>query len=158
MRFRLLRTRQDVAELLEVEDKFLRAILYGIKERAWYRMFEIQKKSRGTRLISVPPKNLAILHRKLNIVLNVAYTPKWCAFGFVRGKNIVGNAVHHCAKRYVLNIDLENFFPTINVYRVRGAVHSYGVGPDAALVIAQICCMADGSLPQGGPTSPIYRT
>jgi RNA-directed DNA polymerase len=154
-KFYSLKVRQDVAELLEVEDKFLLAVLYGTKERGRYRSFEIRKRAGGSRVISAPPKNLAILQVKLNTVLNLVYKPKWCAFGFVREKNIVGNASEHCGRNHVLNLDLEDFFPSINVHRVRGAISSYGVGHEAALVIAQICCMADGMLPQGSPTSPI---
>lgn len=154
-RFLSLLNRQDVADLLEVDDGFLRAVLYGTKERERYRNFEIRKRSGGCRTISVPPKNLAILQRKLNMVLGLIYAPKTCAFGFVRDKNIVGNAGQHCGRRHLLNVDLEDFFPTINIHRVRGAITSYGVGHDAAVVLAQICCMADGRLPQGAPTSPI---
>jgi RNA-directed DNA polymerase len=154
-KFRSLQTRKDVAELLEVDEKFLRIVLYGTKEREKYRNFETPKKSGGTRTISIPPKNLAILQSKLNTVLSLVYTPKWCAFGFVREKNIVGNANEHCRKRHVVNLDLENFFPSINIHRVKGSMSSYGVGYEAAVVIAQICCMADGTLPQGSPASPI---
>jgi len=154
-RFLTLNTRQDVADLLEVDDRFLRAVLYGTKERERYRNFEIRKRSGGRRVISVPPKNLAILQRKLNVVLGLIYMPKTCAFGFVRDKSIVGNARQHCGRRHLLNVDLEGFFPSINIHRVRGAMSSYGVGHDAAVVLAQICCMADGTLPQGAPTSPI---
>ncbi len=56
----------------------------------------------------------------------------------------------------MLNIDLKDFFPSINFGRVRGVFISkpYSLHADAATVLAQICCH-DGELPQGAPTSPI---
>ncbi len=150
-----MQSRQDVADPLEVEDRFLRILSYGTKERERYRDCEIRKRSGGSRLISVPPKNLAIPQRKLSTVLGLVYVPKACAFGFVRGKSLVGNASQHCKKGHLLNWDPEDFFPSISIQRVIGSISSYGVGHEAAVVLAQICCMADGTLPQGAPTSPI---
>jgi hypothetical protein len=59
-------------------------------------------------------------------------------------------------KRWVLNIDLEDFFPSIHFGRVRGALEAkpFRLGPEAAKVIAQICTHR-GVLPQGAPSSPI---
>lgn len=72
------------------------------------------------------------------------------------GKNIVTNAQAHTKKRYVLNLDLTDFFPSINFGRVRGMFMAtpYGLHPDVATVLAQICCH-NNQLPQGAPTSPI---
>jgi RNA-directed DNA polymerase len=74
----------------------------------------------------------------------------------VNGKNIVTNAQAHAKKRYVLNIDLKDFFPSINFGRVRGMLMAtpYNLPPDVATVLAQICCY-NNQLPQGAPSSPI---
>lgn len=40
--------------------------------------------------------------------------------GFEKNKNIVTNAKVHCNKRYVVNIDLEDFFESFNFGRVKG--------------------------------------
>jgi RNA-directed DNA polymerase len=152
-----LNTRADVANLLEVEDKFLCTILYGIKERKNYSTFEIQKKSGKIRIINKPPKNIAILQSKLNYALSLIYKPKICVHGFVRKRSIVSNAQNHCRRRHLLNIDLKEFFPTIHIGRVRGALRKgpYNMGEESARVVAQICCLDGGKLPQGGATSPI---
>ncbi|MCF2145805.1 reverse transcriptase family protein [Desmonostoc muscorum LEGE 12446] len=62
----------------------------------------------------------------------------------------------HTKKRYVLNLDLTDFFPSINFGRVRGMFMAtpYSLHPDVATVLAQICCH-NNQLPQGAPTSPI---
>jgi len=56
----------------------------------------------------------------------------------------------------VLNIDLSDFFPSINFGRVRGLfMHfPYNIPEGAATVLAQLCCH-DNQLPQGAPTSPV---
>ncbi len=42
------------------------------------------------------------------------------AHGFKRDRSIITNAVKHKKRRYVFNIDLNDFFGTINFGRVRG--------------------------------------
>lgn len=56
-----------------------------------------------------------------------------------------------------MNIDLENFFESINFGRVRGffiANNDFKLSPLIATTIAQIACF-NNSLPQGSPCSPI---
>lgn len=57
----------------------------------------------------------------------------------------------------MLNLDLQDFFPSINFGRVRGFFignNDFKLHKDVATVIAQIACHAN-ALPQGAPTSPI---
>lgn len=62
----------------------------------------------------------------------------------------------HEKQRYVINIDLENFFPSISFTRVFGMFSTYpfDFNRDVSTVLSQICCF-QGALPQGAPTSPI---
>ena len=64
--------------------------------------------------------NLSILQSKLNHVFQLVYAKKKPAHGFVRGRSILTNAAPHAGKRWVLNVDLKDFFPSINFGRVRG--------------------------------------
>lgn len=66
------------------------------------------------------------------------------------------NAGDHIGKRWVLNIDLVDFFPTINFGRVRGLFmkRPFEMGAAAATICAQIVTYRNG-LPQGAPTSPV---
>ena len=76
--------------------------------------------------------------------------------GFVKNKSVLSNAKQHLKKKYILNLDLKNFYGSINFGRVRGLFMSkpFNMGDRAATIIAQICCDND-SLPQGACTSPI---
>ena len=56
----------------------------------------------------------------------------------------------------MLNVDLKNFFPTINFGRVRGLFMAkpFCAPANVSTMLAQICCH-NGALPQGAPTSPV---
>lgn len=59
--------------------------------------------------------------------------------------------------KFILNIDLENFFDSFNFGRVRGFFikdRNFATSPEIATMIAQIACY-QGKLPQGAPSSPI---
>lgn len=130
--------------------------IYKVPPAKKYSLFQIRKRSGGFRRISAPQTALKILQRKLNQVLQAVYAPRDCVHGFVKERNIVTNAKSHVRKRYVLNIDLADFFPSINFGRVRGMfmARPYQLPDKVATVLAQICCN-DNELPQGAPTSPV---
>lgn len=155
-RFYQLKTRKDIAKLLEISDYQLRYHLYIYPRNKAYTTFQIQKKTGGYRTISVPQTCLKIIQRKLNQVLKSVYQPKASTHGFVTGKSIVTNAKQHLRQRYVLNLDIKDFFSSINFGRVRGLfmAHPYNCTEEVATVLAQICCH-ENQLPQGAPTSPI---
>lgn len=149
-------TREDVAELLNISDRSLRYFLFKIRPENMYHSFQVQKANGGYRTISAPQKPLMEIQKKLAIVLSEVYSPKVCAYGFIKGKSIVGNAQKHISKRFVFNIDLKDFFSQIHFGRICGLLQNkpYCIGREAAITIAQISCL-NGKLPQGAPSSPI---
>jgi len=155
-KFASLQTPQDVADLLEIPYSLLVYHLYKTSPVTRYTVFEIPKKSGGKRRISAPNPSLKIIQKKLNEVLTAIYPAHKCAHGFILDKNIVTNASVHSSKRFVLNVDLKDFFPSINFGRVRGifTVWPCNLNSSVATVLAQICCHGN-ALPQGAPTSPI---
>ncbi len=154
--FYRLQNRQDIANLLEISDSQLIYHLYIYPLKYAYTEFKIPKKSGGHRLICKPKTSLKIIQQKLNQVLKTVYEPKPSTDGFTVGRSIVTNAEVHLRQRYLLNIDLKDFFPSINFGRVRGLLMAkpYNCTEEVATVLAQICCY-DNQLPQGCPTSPI---
>lgn len=151
-----LKSRGDLAKLLEIKEQTLRYFLYGKKDDDKYHNFEIPKKNGQTRKISAPIGELKTIQRKLTYILSLVYKVKPCAYGFLKDRNIKDNAKNHSKKKVILNIDLENFFSQIHFGRIRGMLISkpYSIGIEAATYIAQLACYK-GALAQGAPSSPI---
>lgn len=143
-----------------------------------YIQFSIKKKSGAERIIHSPIKGLKEFQKALNIILQCVFTPHVSATGFVLGKSIVDNAKVHTNQNYVYNIDLKDFFPSIEKSRVWGRLmiapfnlSTSNERKKIANMIAVLCCtpmqverLVDGIwntdniisvLPQGAPTSPI---
>jgi RNA-directed DNA polymerase len=149
-----LETRADVARLLEVDERTLNYILHVRSSN--YDEFSIAKKTGAARKIHAPRGGLKILQKKLLQVFSTVYKTKSAVHGFTVDKTILSNAIVHRNRKFVFNIDIEDFFPSINFGRVRGLFMGipYERNPTVATVLAQICCHLNG-LPQGAPTSPI---
>ncbi len=145
-----------MARLLEVPYSILVYHARTSRSELRYESFQIPKRTGGFRPILAPATALKILQRKLNEIFQAAYRPRPSAHGFLPSRSILTNARGHCASTYVFNVDLEDFFGSINFGRVRGLLMArpYELGPDAATFIAQLCCH-NNALPQGAPTSPI---
>jgi RNA-directed DNA polymerase len=154
--FHALQTREDIAALLEIDEEQIVYHLYIVPPSKRYLSFEIPKKSGDFRTISAPATALKIIQSKLSQVLFAVYEPKASVHGYTLGRNIVTNAKAHLRQKYVLNVDLKDFFPSINFGRVRGMflARPYNLTKEIATILAQICCW-NNQLPQGAPTSPI---
>lgn len=136
-----------------------------------YKRFYLPKKSGGRRLISAPmPQLNAAQYWVLeNILYKVPNSE--AAHGFVPGKSIVTNANNHVGQDVVINIDLKDFFPTIEYRRVKGLFIKLGYSEQVATILGLLCTepevdqvALDGKeyfvassprhLPQGAPSSP----
>lgn len=130
-----------------------------LKEIWWYRgamykEFSIAKNSGKPRLITAPNNRLKMLQRKLAPLLDQLYRVRNPVHGFVPDRSVKSNAEAHANRRYVLNLDLKNFFPSITENRIRGVLRALGVDHRVSEIVARLCCYK-GHLPQGAPTSPV---
>lgn len=148
----------------------------NINRKDCYVPFIIKKKSGQDRTIHAPIKGLKEFQKALNIILQCLHEPHTAATGFVIGKSIVDNAKKHIGQTYVYNIDLKDFFPSVDRSRVWGRllVAPFNLGTtverkNIANFIATLCCtpmeverfkesnwikVITSVLPQGAPTSP----
>jgi len=155
-RFLSLQRTEDIADLFEVKYGDFLYWIYRTPESRRYTSFTIPKKNGTSRTIEAPSKNIKILQQKLNQVLMTVYQPKRCVHGFVVHGSVKTNALQHVGRKYLLNIDLKDFFPSINFGRVRGLFMGkpHNLPQKVATFLAHLCCYK-GTLPQGVPTSPI---
>lgn len=126
-----------------------------------YKKKSISKKNGGKRELLIPPEPTDKVQKKLNLILQRIYKPPKAVHAFIKSenndiKNIVSNAQQHVKKGLVINIDIENFFDSINFGRVRGLFISkpFEIDADVATKLAQLISY-DNKLPQGAATSPI---
>ncbi|MEL6989339.1 MAG: reverse transcriptase domain-containing protein, partial [Bacteroidota bacterium] len=124
----------DVASLsnaLGISVYDLRFLAYDRKlsKHSHYITYGIKKKSGGIRKISAPKPKLKKVQRA--ILENILYKmlPSKYAHGFVKDKSIVSNALPHMGSSIVINMDLQDFFPTIDYPRVFGFFKSIGFSP-----------------------------
>ncbi|MBB3773389.1 retron-type reverse transcriptase [Angulomicrobium tetraedrale] len=156
--------RKELATVLGYKPSALTAIIYHPPAKDRYTNFEIDKKSGGKRTIKAPDAKLKKLQSHLSHLLYACLDEiekerdaKPLSFGFRRDRWIADNATRHKRRKWVLNLDLADYFPSFNFGRVRGFFlkdNSFALQPEVATTIAQIAC--DGTaLPQGSPCSPI---
>jgi S1-C subfamily serine protease len=119
-----------------------------------YQHFSIAKGSNKVRIISAPDERLKFLQRRLAEKLTDLYRPRNPVHGFVADRSIKTNALAHLHRRFVINIDLKDFFLTISQNRVEGMLSSLDINARVAEIISRICCN-NGHLPQGAPSSPV---
>ena len=161
----------DVARLLGFKPASLSYILYIKPGATKYNKFHIPKRSGGTRQIRAPLDDLKLLQRRVaNLLQNCVDEinkannrsdddeyPDRIAHGFKRKRSIITNARQHKNRRFVFNVDIKDFFGSINFGRVRGyfvADKNFQLQSGVATVLAQIACF-ENALPQGSPSSPI---
>jgi RNA-directed DNA polymerase len=110
----------------------------------------------GKRKICAPVSGIKFIQKNLSLILNELCDQKFCVHGYVKDRSIITNAKAHSRKRIIVNLDLKNYFPSINFGRVRGLFKAppFLFNDEVATTLAQICCY-ENSLPQGAPSSPI---
>ena len=160
-----VKTRNELADVLNIPRRHLTYILYIQRPDNCYTTFEIPKKSGGIRVISAPSSALKEIQVTLAEKLWECQQKIWqqyniqpnIAHAFIPKKSTITNAQIHCKKRYVLNLDLKDFFDPFHFGRVIGYFennNNFCFPHEVAVAITQLACYK-GRLPQGAPTSPI---
>lgn len=141
--------------------RMLNYYAYSSHNKKRYVTFQVPKKKKGEfRTIDAPCAGLKMIQRALNLIFQTIYTPHEAAMGFVPQRSVVTNARVHMGQKYVYNIDLKDFFPSITSGRLfkRLQVAPFNMDKKMASIVTDLCCYtnADGKnvLPQGAPTSP----
>ena len=160
----------QLAVLLNIPLRMLAYILYKRNKEELYKKFEIPKKCGGVREICAPTRDLKLLQHRLSELLYTCSVEinthnrhvedqehQGISHGFKPYHSILTNGRAHVTKRFVFNVDLEDFFGSFNFGRVRGFFiknKNFQLHEKVATGIAQIACY-ENKLPQGSPCSPV---
>lgn len=163
----------DLAEAIGISVATLRWLAYHhpASKTIHYHSWKVAKRSGGERTISRPHKKLEQAQRWIlqNILSKRPVHPN--AHGFVPGRSTLSGASVHVQSAVLVNVDLKEFFPTIDFARVVGLFRGMGYSPAVSTILALLVTEAprrvirsgketlhvavgNRSLPQGACTSP----
>lgn len=118
-----------------------------------YRTFDLPKRTGGTRRIDAPlPELLRAQYRIMREMLNKTPISRY-ATAYHKGARLTQNASPHTGRRYLLKIDLSDFFHSIRMTDVHSRVFAPYYPKQIGYFLSLICCK-DGALAQGAPSSP----
>lgn len=119
----------------------------------FYTDVKIPKHNGKYRNISMPSYNLKKIQRWILdfILYNIEVSE--CCTGFTKGRSIVDNAIKHTKKEIVINLDIENFFPSIEFESVFYMFYKLGYTKELSYTFSKLLTYK-GILPQGSPASP----
>ncbi|ELY5941328.1 retron St85 family RNA-directed DNA polymerase, partial [Cronobacter malonaticus] len=143
----------DMSKATRLSSETLRLMIYRADFR--YRIYSIEKKGpvKKMRTIYQPSRELKALQGWVlrNILDKLSSSP--FSIGFEKNQSILNNATPHMGANFILNIDLEDFFPSLTADKVFGVFHSLGYNRLVSSCLTKICCYRN-LLPQGAPSSP----
>ena len=142
----------QLAHFLKISRKELFSITNDCNEM--YQISQIPKKLGGFREISSPNGKLKNVQKIIleNILQNIPISE--FATAYHRGAKLADNASPHIGKKYLLKLDLSDFFGHIRFDRVYASAFNSNYFPkQIGTMLTTLCCL-DDTLPQGAPTSP----
>lgn len=130
-----------------------------------YVRFTIPKKDGTERVIHSPRKRMKRVQRGLVTAMErwyyarlpdavYGFIPKWASMN--RPRDIMSNAHRHGDCAYLLNIDIDDFFPNITTERLLDKWNSVWPHTHESLLSELIPLLTfQGAIPTGAPTSPL---
>jgi RNA-directed DNA polymerase len=147
----VIQTVDDLAEHIRVSPQLIRYLSY--RANFLYKTYAIPKKDGTSRTIAQPSRELKALQGWiLRNILDKLSSSENCT-GFEIGRSILDNATPHVGANFLLNVDLKDFFPSINASKVYRIFSSIGYNNTVASLLTNLT-VYQGRLPQGAPTSP----
>lgn len=132
---------------------------------AKYHHFSLTKKDGGFRKIEAPGKKLKFLQKTFANALQLFYLRHIpdCVHGYVSGINpevgsrhILTNAKAHQGAAWLLNLDFDDFFPSIDSIRILDTFrHWFPKMPSETAELLTLLCTRKNTLPMGAPSSPV---
>ena len=151
-----IRNLEDLSEQTHLS----KGLLYKLSKcnNLHYKRFDIPKRGGKTRRITSPSREMKAVQVWIlrNILDKISVSN--AATAFRKNKGILVNAENHKHDRYYNNkyflcLDIEDFFPSITAERIFKVFKTLGYKDFVSKILTSFCT-CDGTLPQGGVTSP----
>lgn len=147
---------QQIASSLRLSTDYIEKLARSASHR--YREYTIPKRHGGLRTIHHPAKPLKAIQRWLLREVIEDLPVNDCAFAYRKGKNIAAHAKIHVRSRFLLRMDVKDFFPSITAdditnYITRHAKLFPSWHSEDVKLFCQLVCR-NGQLTIGAPTSP----
>jgi RNA-directed DNA polymerase len=178
-----LLTLNHLSERTGVSLEQLRLLVSRKKEDA-YTKFSIAKRSGGRRFIKVPAVQLNHVQKWIHQHILSSVPSHRASYAFIKGKSIKDCAAQHCGAKWLIKLDIVNFFESISEIQVFQVFNCLGYQPLISFELARLCIIATpdhsprissknwhatkkyntiaeydqpllGYLPQGAPSSPL---
>jgi RNA-directed DNA polymerase len=136
-------TLAHLAHEADVPYKFLRSIASRVNETEHYRVFKIQKRAPGVekqyRWIAAPHPLLLKTQRWINQNILKKLTVSDAAFAYVKDGSAYKAAAVHSRSKWLMKVDIANFFESILETRVYEVFHAAGYQPLLSFELSRIC-------------------
>ena len=178
-----LLTLKHLSERTKISLEQLRAYVTRSDKEA-YAKFSIAKRSGGRRFIKVPAPPLNYVQKWIHQHILEPIPAHKASYAFIKNKSIKDCAIQHCGAKWLIKLDIVNFFETISEIQVFKVFNSLGYQPLVSFELARLCTIASpehsprklyknwwatkkykaiteydqillGYLPQGAPSSPL---
>lgn len=120
-----------------------------------YKLIMLRKSGGGLRYINAPDKTLKGVQKRIlkKILNNIEVSPY--AIAYIDGKKLRDNAEPHIKHKYLLKMDITDFFGSITYFQVVSSVFNKKRFPvQIGAMLTSLCCLEE-VVPQGAPTSPM---
>ena len=150
-----IKTIEDFCRIISVEKSFLQKHLRLCP--LLYVEIPLKKKDGTPRPIRAPKEELKLIQRAIlkNIFSDIKLPP--CCYGFSKNKSIIENAKAHSRNDYLLNLDIQDFFPSVHYTKVQQIFLDININSEVADVLCNLTTY-EHRLPQGAPTSPFLAS
>lgn len=113
--------------------------LVNRKDREAYKKFSIQKRSGGRRFIHVPQPDLMHTQRWINEFVLKPIPAHPASFAFTKGSSIKKCALKHCGAKWIIKLDIADFFESVSEIQVFRLFKGFGYQPLVAFEMARLC-------------------
>lgn len=150
-----IKTIDDFCRILSVEKSFLQKHIRLCP--LLYIEIPLKKKDGTPRPIRAPKDKLKTIQRAIlkNILSDIKLPP--CCYGFSKKKSIIENAKVHSKNDFLLNLDIQDFFPSVHYTKVQQIFSDIGLNNEISNILCGLTTY-EYRLPQGAPTSPFLAS